>query len=110
MYTFRLIVIAPSGAGIMPAGGGGIGADNGNLSSPGERGAIGGGGGHGGGGGGGGAGAGVDAGASSNVGDGAKTSVSDVISELRTGLIAIPFRKLIAEKLISICFRISLYH
>lgn len=29
--TFRLIVIAPSGACIIPAGGGGIGAGGGNL-------------------------------------------------------------------------------
>lgn len=60
-HTFRLIVIAPSGACIMPAGGGGIGTGGGNLWSPGERGAIGGGGGQGGGGGGGGAGAGEGA-------------------------------------------------
>ncbi|KYQ51866.1 hypothetical protein ALC60_09067 [Trachymyrmex zeteki] len=61
IYTFRLIVIAPLGACIMPAGGGGIG-------TVGERGAIGGGGGHGGGGGGGGAGAAGSA--SCDVGDG----------------------------------------
>ncbi|KYN44581.1 hypothetical protein ALC56_01024 [Trachymyrmex septentrionalis] len=60
-HTFRLIVIAPLGACIMPAGGGGIG-------TVGERGAIGGGGGHGGGGGGGGAGAAGSA--SGDVGDG----------------------------------------
>jgi len=31
IHTFRLIVIAPSGACIIPAGGGGIGAGGGNL-------------------------------------------------------------------------------
>jgi len=108
IYTFRLIVIAPSGACIMPAGGGGIGAGGGNLWSPGERGAIGGGGGHGGGGGGGGAG--VGGGAWSDVGDGAKANVSDVISRLLTGLVAISFRKLTAEKLTSICYGISVYY
>lgn len=30
-HTFRLIVIAPSGACIIPAGGGGIGAGGGNF-------------------------------------------------------------------------------
>lgn len=31
IHTFRLIVIAPSGACIMPAGGGGIGTGGGNF-------------------------------------------------------------------------------
>jgi len=108
IYTFRLIVIAPSGACIMPAGGGGIGIDGGNLWSPGERDAMGGGGGHGGGGGGGGAGAGVDV--WSGISDGAKANVSDVISELLTRFVGIPFRKLIAERLTSICYEILVYH
>lgn len=82
----------------MPAGGGGIGTGGGNLWSPGERGAMGGGGGHGGGGGGGGAGAG--GGAWPNVGDDGDVNISDVMSfELLNGLVAVPLRKLAAEKI-----------
>lgn len=102
IYTFRLIVIAPLGACIMPAGGGGIGTVGGNLWSPRERGAIGGGGGHGGGGGGGGAGA--TGSASCDVGDDVEANVSDVtLSELLRGLVAMPFRRLAAERSTGVC-------
>lgn len=106
IYTFRLIVIAPLGACIMPAGGGGIGTGGGNLWSPRERGAMGGGGGHGGGGGGGGTGA----TGSVSCDDGIETNISDVtLSELLRGLVAVPFRRLAAERSDRRLHKISLY-
>lgn len=103
MYTFRLMVIAPSGACIIPAGGGGIGTRCVNLWSPEERDAIGGGGG-GQGGGGGGGGAGAGGGARSGIDDNVESNAEDaILSGLSWGLIAVPLRRVTARKLRNVC-------